>query len=454
MLHPALAAPAGSRWELAAALIAVKMRWFGLVVGYTLANMPGRGAASPLWLNAMLSLGLLFAVCDTAFFLKGRLFILSRFPLLVALLEAVFIGLLCYFDTGLDSPFRYYYFLSLVACAVRYPLPVPFAACLFHAASYSILHELLPQDRQQGLTVLLMVVIMFWVSWAAASLALLLKLASAELGRVNEELREHQTRLEEKIAERTRDLAEAQALALHQEKQAAFGLLAAGIAHEVGNPLTSISGLVQMLQRRSVDPLVQEKLSLVSGQLDRIQATLRDLIGFSRPAGTERKLVPLAEVVDEAVGVAKYHKRLAGKTIRTELPENPPLALAARGQVTQALLNLVLNAIDATEPGGQIVVAVFRTDAEAVLEVRDEGAAVAPENVGRLFQPYFTTKPDGTGLGLFMTRKLMEEHGGRVSYAPLVPGPGKAFRLHLPLEPEPALTRNGHVDAQPILAAR
>jgi signal transduction histidine kinase len=286
---------------------------------------------------------------------------------------------------------------------------------------------------------------------------------------VNAELREHQTRLEEKIAERTRDLAEAQALALHQEKQAAFGLLAAGIAHEVGNPLTSISGLVQMLQRKSGDPQVQEKLALVSGQLDRIQATLRDLVCFSRPASAERSLVSLDEAVREAMAVAKYHKRLGGRTLRTELPDHgaAPIVRASRAQLAQALLNLILNAIDAAPPGSQIVVAVRGRHGEAVIEVRDDGPAVAPEHEARLFQPYFTTKPDGTGLGLFMTRRLIEEHGGTLSYEPFRPGPGKAFRLHLPLAHDSSAARSDphdpshrgathgqSIDAGALLAAR
>src|SRR5207253_5557026 len=115
-----------------------------------------------------------------------------------------------------------------------------------------------------------------------------------------------QAQLEARIAERTRELQESQAHVLHQEKMAAFGLLAAGIAHEVGNPLTSISSLVQMLQRRDSDEYTREKLSLVSGQLQRIQTILRELIHFSRPASSARARVSLSEILDEALNIAKY----------------------------------------------------------------------------------------------------------------------------------------------------
>src|SRR5438034_8985747 len=124
-------------------------------------------------------------------------------------------------------------------------------------------------------------------------MSLLLKSVGDYLGRLNGALRENQTHLEARIADRTRELQEAQAHVLHQEKMAAFGLLAAGIAHEVGNPLTSISSMVQMLQRRESDEYTHEKLTLVNGQLQRIQTTLRELVDFSRPAGSERTRIAL-----------------------------------------------------------------------------------------------------------------------------------------------------------------
>src|SRR4029077_4911894 len=148
-----------------------------------------------------------------------------------------------------------------------------------------------------------------WVAWASNSMALLLKRVGEHLEALNAALRENQAQLEARIAERTRELQEAQAHLLHQEKMAAFGLLAAGIAHEVGNPLTSISTLIQMLQQRDCDGYTREKLSLALGQLQRIQNILRELINFSRPASTERARVELREILDEALNIAKYYKR-------------------------------------------------------------------------------------------------------------------------------------------------
>ena len=132
-----------------------------------------------------------------------------------------------------------------------------------------------------------MLVLMGWVTWASTALAALIKSASQRLSLLNDELQENQSLLEERIDQRTQELQESQALLVQQEKQAAFGLLAAGIAHEVGNPLAAISSLVQMMNRRDVDSYMHERLGMIDDQLRRIQNTLHELVDFSRPATHE-----------------------------------------------------------------------------------------------------------------------------------------------------------------------
>ncbi len=420
-----------SRWELAAEGIAVRIRWFGLFVAYLLVYLEPRGRQDFIALHAILGLGLAYALVDTLYSLRGRVF-LARYPLVISSLEAIFIGLLCLHDHGLESPFRYYYLLSLICCAIRYPASVTYATCAMHCASYGLLFLALPPEMRHVRTLILMLVILGWVTWAATAMSLLLKRVGDHLRRLNDALQQHQTKLEERILERTRQLQEAQAHLLHQEKMAAFGLLAAGIAHEVGNPLTSISSLVQMAQRRSQDSYTQEKLDLVSGQLQRIQTTLRELIDFSRPAATERVWVAPEEIIREALNIAKYYKRTRGKKIETYLPPDLPTIFVVRDQLVQAVLNLVLNAIDATERGGHIEVMGKKVDRELWIEIRDDGQGIKEADAQRLFQPYFTTKPHGTGLGLFVTQKLVADHGGRVRFDSK-PGKGTVFRIHLPI---------------------
>ncbi len=420
-----------SPWELAAETIAVKIRWFGLLVGYVLVNLGGDGSGRQAVLNALLALGTAYTLLDTGLSLRGRVF-LGRWPLAVSVMEALFIGLLCYYGGGVESPFRYYYFLSLICCAIRHPAQVTYATCALHGLSYGLLFLALPPEGRRLTSFAVTLVVLGWVTWASGAMGLLLKRVGDYLGRLNAALQEHQAELEARIAERTRELQEAQAHVLHQEKMAAFGLLAAGIAHEVGNPLTSISSLVQMVQRRAADPYTLDKLSLVSGQLQRIRTTLRELVEFSRPASNERARVSLADILGEALNIAKYYKRTRGRIAAPDLPADLPPLYAVREQLVQVFLNLVLNAADAVGKDGRIELGVKRKGEGVEVTVRDNGCGIAPEHAGRLFQPYFTTKKHGTGLGLFVTRQLVTEHGGTVACESR-PGEGTVFRVWLPL---------------------
>jgi two-component system, NtrC family, sensor kinase len=418
-------------WELAAETIAVKIRWFGLLFGLLVVNVGRAGDSHQLMLNAILALGAGYAIVDTAYSLNGRVF-LGSWPLLISGMEALFIGVLCYYHGGLESAFRHYYVLSLICCAIRHSTQVTYATCGLHCASYTLLYVNLPVETRDGMALALTLVVLFWVTWASAAMAMLLKRFGAHLVRLNAALQENQMLLEARIDERTQELHAAQAHVLHQEKMAALGLLAAGIAHEVGNPLTSISALVQILQRRDSDSYTQDKLALVNGQLQRIQTTLRELINFSRPASTERTLVSLRDILEEALNVAKYYKRTRSRTIELNVPLDLPLVHGVRDQLVQIFLNLVLNAIDATDRGGRIELTADCQGDRLEVAVHDDGGGIPAAVHGRIFLPYFTTKKDGTGLGLFVTRKLVADHGGSVEFTS-VPGLGTTFVVQLPV---------------------
>ena len=172
---------------------------------------------------------------------------------------------------------------------------------------------------------------------------------------------------------------------------------------------------------------------MVADQLRRIQGILRELVNFSRPASTERERLGLAGVLDEALGIAKYYKGVKSRAIRVEVPADLPPLVAVRGQLVSVFLNLILNAIDATAKGGHIVLGAAAESGGLRAWVRDDGAGMAPEQRERLFQPYFTTKKHGTGLGLFVSRQLLGQHGGCIDCESR-PGDGTTFTIWLPTD--------------------
>jgi two-component system NtrC family sensor kinase len=416
-------------WGLATQAIAVRIRWFGICIGYVLVNLIGQGHNRGI-LNAILLLGAVYALLDTIWSVRGRVF-LSDWPVFISFMEAIFIGLLCHFDEGPLSAFRFYYFLSLLVCAIRYEPRVTWMTFGFHTLSYvtlALTRQISTRDEISAL--ILTPIFIGWVTWACISLSGLLKWASARLRELNGELQQNQALLEHRILERTKQLQESQAMLVQQEKQAAFGLLAAGIAHEVGNPLAAISSLVQLLNRRNIEGETREKLSLVDDQLRRIQRTLRELVDFSRPALNERTRCDIHAMIDAALNIAKYYKRKKGKQILTRYAENVPLMMIVRDQLVQVFLNLILNAMDATEEGGTIEIQTSREDTWLKIDVRDDGHGV-PENLrNRMFQPYFTTKATGTGLGLFVCRNIVEQNGGRIELSE-TSSKGTTFSVYL-----------------------
>ena len=419
------------RWDLAAESIVVKIRWFGIVMGYVLVQTRS-GLHDPWAVRAFLALGAGYAALDTAFYRMGEV-IFKRWPLIVSLMESVFIALLCYHDTGLTSPFRWYYLLSLICCAIRYRPITAWLTFGLHCLSLLALGAVVGFSEGFDAGWLLTGVIITWVTWASSSLATLLRATGSHLETLNHELEENRSELERRVAERTDALRASQARVIQQEKMAAFGLLAAGIAHEVGNPLAALSSLVQMLERRDPDPYTRDKLELAGRQLERIQRTVRELIEFSRPASSAVTRVRPEEVVVEALAIAKYYPRTTERAIVTAYADDLPTARAVRDHLTQVVLNLVLNAVDATEKGGSIRLDVRAEAGRLAIAVEDDGRGISLADRCRLFQPFFTTKPHGTGLGLFVCRQILEEMGGKLTYHSEL-GEGSTFIATLPAD--------------------
>ena len=178
-------------WGLATQAITVRIRWFGICIGYVLVNLIGQGQSKGI-LNSILLLGAIYAFLDTVWALRGRVF-LSDWPVFISFMEAIFIGLLCHFDQGPLSAFRFYYFLSLLVCSIRYAPLVTWMTFAFHTISYVSLalpREIATRDEISAL--ILTPIFIGWVTWACISLSGLLKWASFRLRDLNGKLQQNQ----------------------------------------------------------------------------------------------------------------------------------------------------------------------------------------------------------------------------------------------------------------------
>ena len=246
-----------------------------------------------------------------------------------------------------------------------------------------------------------------------------------------------------------RKLAEEQVLKQAAELQRAaqlsfVGELAAGLAHEIKNPLAGIQGAVDILiRRRDKNDPEREALEGMRHEVQRIDNTVRTLLDKARPRLVSVRETSLTEVVRQAVNVARAQASGATGdkvTLEFDPPDDPITVRIDPAQIEDAVLNLIINAIEASGEEGTVKIGVYRReqrpsgDAEAVVEISDNGCGVSDENLTRIFNPFFTTRTGGTGLGLPAVRRIARAHGGTVEVNS-TEGIGSTFTLHLPVSP-------------------
>jgi len=240
-----------------------------------------------------------------------------------------------------------------------------------------------------------------------------------------------------------------QATELQRAAQLSFvGELAAGLAHEIKNPLAGIQGGVDILiRRRDKNDPEREALEGMRHEVQRIDSTVRALLDKARPRLVSVRLSSLADVVARAVNLARAQLTNGtteghGVNIEFELPSDPITIPIDPAQIEDAVLNLIINAIEAADRDGEVTIRVARSqndqaaefEEEAIVEVSDNGRGISEEDLNRIFNPFFTTRPGGTGLGLPAVRRIARAHGGRVEVTSSR-GTGSTFTLHLPINP-------------------
>lgn len=230
---------------------------------------------------------------------------------------------------------------------------------------------------------------------------------------------------------------------LRAERLAAAGTFAAGVAHEVNNPLASISSLVQSLLPEETDLARRTTLHTMLAQITRISTTLKDLVNFARPSPSQRGRLELNGLVRETLRLVAYNSRFQGIAFEPQLASDLKLAFADNNEIQQVLINLIFNAADATQHrGGTIGIMTANKSSndnggrieKVLMRVADNGIGIPPEHLGRVFDPFFTTKPAGAGvgLGLSLCQRIILANQGTIRIDSEV-GKGTAVTICLPV---------------------
>lgn len=241
--------------------------------------------------------------------------------------------------------------------------------------------------------------------------------------------------LDRQVQERTREV-------IRSEQLASVGFLAAGVAHEINNPLASIAMCAESLESR-LDTLSPEEadaqvarryLALIQSEAFRCKGITEKLLDFSRLGEVRRQATALVGLVADVAEMLRHVGRFAGRTI--EIEDGPDVLVMVNPQeIKQVVLNLLVNALDSIEDTGRVSVAAKRSGGEAVLTLTDDGCGMTEEVLEHLFEPFFTRRKagHGTGLGLSIALRIVTDHGGRIQATSEGPGKGSTFRLIMPL---------------------
>jgi signal transduction histidine kinase len=243
-------------------------------------------------------------------------------------------------------------------------------------------------------------------------------------------IKKYSESLEELVAERTRELREAEEQLVRQAKLAVLGQMAGSVGHELRNPLAVIKNAVYFLKlvQPEADETIKEYLALIEKETGNAEKIITDLLDFARLQPSQREAVCIPELVER---VLRRYPAPDSVKVTLDLPPDLPGVNVDPRQMEQVFGNLALNACQAMENGGQLTIFAAMEGESVKISVQDSGTGIPPENMPKLFEPLFTTKPTGIGLGLPVCKNLVEANGGRIEVES-EPGIGSTFKVWLP----------------------
>jgi two-component system NtrC family sensor kinase len=261
------------------------------------------------------------------------------------------------------------------------------------------------------------------------------------LARAQDEIRDFAEQLEDKVQEKTAELEKAQLQMIHSEKMAAIGQMAAGVAHEINNPLTGVITFAHLVKKSIPEGGRQrEDLDTIIREAERCSRIVRGLLDFARGGEIVRKQLDVNEVLGRTLGLMRYQKSFEHVEVDRLFAEDLPQIEADQDQVQQVFVNLIANAAEAMGGEGRLRLSTRAVDdvnghgPGVRIEVMDTGPGIPEADLGRIFDPFFSTKEtgEGTGLGLSVTYRIVENHGGRIAVSSKV-GTGTRFAVYLPV---------------------
>src|SRR5208283_1622783 len=268
---------------------------------------------------------------------------------------------------------------------------------------------------------------------------------SLQLRAANEEIVRWARTLEDRVDEKTKELRRAHDHVLHVERMASIGKMAAVVAHEVNNPLSGILTYAKLLRKwvgtgqaeREKREEAMQCLELIAAESRRCGELIKNLLSLSRTAPMNVQSTDLHEVIDRCLLLVRHQLELVGIELELKLADDVPRVPCDPAQMEQVLLALIMNAIDAMPHGGclWIETRIGRDETEVEIEMRDDGAGIAPDVLPQIFEPFMTTKESGrgVGLGLAISRGIVERHNGRIEVASEL-GRGTTFTVTLPCQ--------------------
>lgn len=237
-------------------------------------------------------------------------------------------------------------------------------------------------------------------------------------------------RRREKAEERAKHEKELEMI--HSEKLASFERLTSGITSEIGNPLTSVFSFIEVLMDREDDEFKRETLETIFFHMNRISEILKQLSGFSKMTPIEVKPCKVNNLIEDSLSLLQYDKRVQDITIIRDLQPDMPAITTDGNQISQAFVNIVLNAADSMPNGGTLTIRSRVQNGTIVIEFEDTGVGIAQENLSRIFDPFYSTKEKGTGLGLAVSYSIIKELNGSLTVESEI-NKGSRFVITLPL---------------------